>query len=142
MSNFEHLLSRLEQLKRTGDGRYMARCPSHEDRTASLAIRELKDGRVLIHCFAGCNINEVLKAIGLTLSDLFPKRLEINEKSERRPFPAADVMRALAFEVSVVGIVAADISKKMTISPKTKDRLLLAIRRIQSGIDAGRLNHD
>ncbi|GEM_PF-2886310 len=33
---------------------YAAKCPSHDDRTASLSISEGQDGRVLIHCHAGC----------------------------------------------------------------------------------------
>ena len=47
------------------DGQWMARCPAHEDRRPSLAIREEPDGRVLLHCFAGCAVQEVLSAVGL-----------------------------------------------------------------------------
>ena len=40
----------------------MARCPSHDDRTASLAIREGED-RVLVHCHAGCEQDRVIAAL-------------------------------------------------------------------------------
>ena len=40
------LLSILEGVKRTGPGRWMARCPAHGDKSPSLSIRELDDGRV------------------------------------------------------------------------------------------------
>jgi len=50
----------------------MACCPSHEDKNPSLAIKELHDGRVLINCFAGCGGADIMAAIGMSLSDLYP----------------------------------------------------------------------
>jgi hypothetical protein len=41
---------------------WMACCPAHEDETASLSIRE-KDGRILVHCHAGCTQESVLGAL-------------------------------------------------------------------------------
>ena len=66
------LLSRLNRTRRTGADRWIARCLAHDDSGPSLAIRELDDGRVLIHCFAGCTAHETVSAAGLSLSDLFP----------------------------------------------------------------------
>ena len=66
----EEFLSRLERVKRSGAG-WIARCPGHEDRHASLTIGEGDDGRVLINCFAGCTPEEVVAALGLTMADLF-----------------------------------------------------------------------
>lgn len=54
------LLARLDAVKPTGPGRWLARCPAHEDRSPSLSIRELDDGRTFVHCFAGCYALEVL----------------------------------------------------------------------------------
>lgn len=51
----------------------MAKCPAHDDKSPSLSVRETEDGRVLIHCHAGCGASDVLAAIGLTLADLFPE---------------------------------------------------------------------
>lgn len=74
MSLVDRLLARLERVKATGPGRYMARCSVHEDRNPSLSIRETDDGRVLVNCFAGCATGDVLAAVGLTLADLFPEQ--------------------------------------------------------------------
>jgi hypothetical protein len=70
MSAVDLVLERLENVKRSGAG-FVARCPAHEDRTASLTIHEGDDGRVLIHCHAGCGAGEIVAAIGLQLRDLF-----------------------------------------------------------------------
>jgi hypothetical protein len=45
----EEFVNRLERVKRAGKG-WMARCPAHEDRLASLSIAEGDDGRVLLKC--------------------------------------------------------------------------------------------
>ena len=67
----ELVLSRLPDAKKTADG-WMARCPAHEDRVASLAIGEGKDGRALVKCMAGCHTPDVVAAVGLTMADLAP----------------------------------------------------------------------
>lgn len=46
------LIDRLEFCKPTGKGEWAARCPAHSDSTPSLSIKELDDGRTLIHCLA------------------------------------------------------------------------------------------
>lgn len=68
----EQILNRLDKSNRYGNG-YMARCPAHDDKNPSLKLTELSDGRILIHCFAGCATHDVLSAIGLTINDLFPE---------------------------------------------------------------------
>ena len=65
------VLDRLEGVKRTGQGQYMARCPAHDDRHASLSVGVGQDGRVLLDCKAGCAVGEVVKALGMKVSDLF-----------------------------------------------------------------------
>ena len=72
MANIDNLLSRLERVRQSGPNSWMACCPAHEDKSASLSIRHDDDGKTLIHCFAGCSVHEVVVAIGLEISDLFP----------------------------------------------------------------------
>ena len=67
-------LSRLDRVRSTGHDRWIARCPAHDDGRASLSVRELDDGRVLAHCFAGCGAADVLAAVGLDFDVLYPKR--------------------------------------------------------------------
>jgi len=51
MTAAQRLLDRLDGVKRVADGRWMAKCPAHEDKRPSLSIRETDDGRVLLHCY-------------------------------------------------------------------------------------------
>ena len=57
----------------TNPGEWMARCPAHDDSTPSLSITRSDDGRVLAHCFAGCENAEVLKTLGLSPQAMFPR---------------------------------------------------------------------
>jgi hypothetical protein len=43
--------------------RHLVRCPAHEDNTESLSIRQTLDGKVLIHCFAGCSFAAVASLV-------------------------------------------------------------------------------
>ena len=125
------LLDRLDGVRRTGPDRWLARCPAHDDKRPSLAIRELQDGRILIHDFGGCAVHDVLTAVGLTFDALFPERLG-EFKSERRPFPAADVLRAIGFEALLVATAAANISNGIELSAEDRGRLSLAAGRIEA----------
>ena len=60
----------LVEAHHTGVERWQARCPAHADRSPSLSIRVGLDGRVLVHCFAGCEASAVLTALGLTWRDV------------------------------------------------------------------------
>jgi DNA primase len=55
------------------DNQWVAVCPAHDDKSPSLHIAQKEDGRILIHCKAGCGANEVLGALGLDWSTLFPE---------------------------------------------------------------------
>jgi hypothetical protein len=66
------VLARLDKVKAVGPGKWMARTPTRDEKTPSLSVRELDDGRVLLHDFGGDSTADVLAAIGLTIRDLFP----------------------------------------------------------------------
>lgn len=137
----EILLSRLDKVKPAGRGRWQARCPAHDDRGPSLVVRELDDGRVLVHCFAGCDVHEVLAAVSLPMEALFPEREISHGKPERRPFPAADVLRCIAFEALVVATAGAALLTGHPFTPLDRERLMVAVGRIQAALDAAGVRH-
>jgi hypothetical protein len=55
-------IARTLKAKRNRAG-FIARCPAHEDRTPSLSISDGADGKVLVHCHAGCSQSAVLDAL-------------------------------------------------------------------------------
>ncbi len=67
----ERVLGALENVQPSGDG-WQALCPVHDDRQASLSINVGNDGRTLLYCHAGCDVSDVVSAIGLEMKDLFP----------------------------------------------------------------------
>jgi len=135
MSNVDNLLSRLDKVRPTGQGTYQARCPAHDDRGPSLTIRETDDGKVLIHCFSGCSVYEVVGAIGLEISDLFPPR-DSTSNPQRAPFPALAALRAVAFEAMVVAAAGSAMLAGSPMSSVDRERLIVAVSRIQSALSA------
>ena len=132
--SIETLIDRLDGVKETGHGKYVAQCPSHDDRSPSLAIRECDDGRVLVHCFAGCEVESVLSAVGLTFSDLYPEKpgSDHSHKRLRQRFDARQVLATLDHEAMVTAVIAGDILEHKHIDEDTWDRLAVAVNRINT----------
>lgn len=126
----ENLLSRLTKVKPTGRGTWLACCPAHEDRSPSMSIRDCDDGRVLVHCFAGCGVPDILGAVGMEFDALFPPKPIDHAKPIRRPFPAGDVLEALAMESLIVLYFAKEVKAGRQID---HPRLVKAIGRIEEG---------
>ena len=52
----------LPKNRRNGRG-WVACCPAHADKNPSLSIDESRDGKVLLHCHAGCEQEDVIDAL-------------------------------------------------------------------------------
>jgi len=135
----DKILPLLEKVKKKSDNSWIACCPAHEDRSPSLAIREVDD-RVLIHCFAGCDVGEVVSAIGLNILDLFPPRTS-SSKPLSKPFPATDILHCLNREVIFLIVCAEALAKGKELEELDKDRLYLSATRFRAAMVAGGLNH-
>ena len=79
----EELLSRLDNVKSAGEDSYTACCPAHDDRDPSLSVKREEDGRILLHCHAGCEFEEVCEALGVAAKDLAPA--DGRQEPPRRP---------------------------------------------------------
>ena len=133
------LLDRLEGVRETGPGRWVARCPAHEDRSPSLSIREIDD-KLLVYDFAGCQVHDVLAAVGLQPGDLFPPRESSGgSRPAVRPIPARDILIALGNEFAFVVICASDMLKGEKLSPADAERLWLAHSRFRAALHAGEI---
>lgn len=137
------LLSRLDGVRKTGPGRWLAKCPAHDDDSPSLAIRELDNERVLVHCFAECDTAAVLAAIGLDFDALFPaKALNHRRRGEQRSFYAEDVLRALVSESQIAAIIVARVHAGYDVDEEEFDRLAVAARRIANGATMAGVGND
>ncbi len=124
------LLDRLQRVRKTGPDSWIAACPAHEDRSPSLSIRELDDGRILLHDFAGCDVEAIVGAIGLELSDLFPDKPIEHGKRERRPFLPASVFEVVRLEIGIAVVIASDMHRNKTISEADFERLFVVVERL------------
>jgi len=66
----DDLLQRLEGVRPRGAGRWVSRCPAHNDHTPSLSVSE-GDRGLLIRCWAGCELSAICEAIGVKPKNLF-----------------------------------------------------------------------
>src|SRR2546421_13023330 len=60
---------------------WRACCPAHADSEPSLSIGLGEQGQVLLKCFAGCSLERIVEAVGLSLLDLFPERAPTAERA-------------------------------------------------------------
>lgn len=95
------VLDRLSGVKQSGE-QWIARCPAHEDRNPSLSIRRGDDGRALVHCFAGCEPEEVIGAIGLEYKDLFPPSDPDQRKTYAKVRSRKELVEVLGHELLVM----------------------------------------
>ena len=137
LSPLSIILTRLEGVRKQGKG-FTAKCPAHHDKTASLAITEATDGRVLMHCFAGCPAAAVLGAVGLKLADCYPRRATADmtpqARSEARLAARhAGTMAALGTLLLEAEILLIGGRKSIagTVSADDLERMAVAVSRVQ-----------
>lgn len=115
----QEFLSYLDKVKKTGHATYKACCPAHEDNDPSLGITFVNDGRILIHCWAGCEPLQVVESMGLTMSALFPDGAIDSRLRGATPWIAAqrkEERRSLEFEKNVFAIAQETRSKQGRLS--------------------------
>ena len=82
------ILKKLHGVVRTTNG-WQALCPAHSDEKPSLCIAN-DDGKILLHCKAGCRTEDVVKALGLEMRDLFPENQEHVKRTVIATYPHQD----------------------------------------------------
>jgi hypothetical protein len=128
----ENILTRLEKVKGR-NGAYTACCPAHGDKSPSLAIRELDDGRILMKCFANCSVQEIMGAIGMNIGDLFPN-VNKDLPQVKRKYYASDLLRVIEFEAWVVSVAAYTMAQGLQLSEEDRTRMKVAQTRIMEAV--------
>lgn len=137
----ETILSQLRKVKKTGANRWLACCPAHEDKSPSLSIMQNDTGKVFVHCFAGCEGEAIMGAIGMTLSDLYPERIEPpNGTGKKPPFNPFDVLKALAGQAQIVAMLGGALADH-PLSDKEREALFKAVGRINAALKLVGVRH-
>lgn len=132
------VLHRLERAQRSGHG-WRADCPIGHKTHGTLSVAQGDDGRVLLHCFAGCSAGDVLGALGLNLADVMPARLRDDSpdarRSARERFRVASLTAAAGVierEARIVHMAGCDLLAGRMLPPADVRRLGEAVERIAS----------
>ncbi len=130
------LLERLDGVIQTRADAWSARCPAHDDRSPSLSVRRTAD-KVLFHCFAGCANDDILAAVGLKWTDLYPDRWDAAKAAavapQRRRRNAQRVMVDgidIEVERTILRIAAADLRAGKPLSIEDRGRIEVARLRV------------
>lgn len=131
--SIEVFLNRLNKVTQKGNGKWLACCPVHNDKSPSLGIDD-DNGVVLIHCF-GCGATgpEVADKLGIDISELFPPNntdYENHTNQSRKYFNSGHVIDALYDEILISTIIIDGIIKDPSQAAQVKERLVTALSRI------------
>ena len=77
MTAFDRVLDALHDLGmkvKGGPSQVRAQCPVHDSAGLTLSVRR-GDDKAMVHCFAGCEYDDLLDALGLARRDLFDGEL-------------------------------------------------------------------
>ncbi len=77
----DSFLQLVDGAKQTPRG-WQSRCPSHDDHSPSLSVKE-GDRGLLVRCWSGCSLGDITRALGLRVVDLFYDR-DIPDSPDRR----------------------------------------------------------
>ena len=69
-AKIQHFIGSLERVRWGSNGRVVACCPAHLDRNPSLSV-SLGERGLLVKCWAGCTVEEIVQAMGLRTTNLF-----------------------------------------------------------------------
>lgn len=132
----ETLLSRLDGVRQSKHNSWMARCPAHNGDGRSLAITYTDEGRILMHCFAyECEVSDIMAAVGMTVSDLFPTRLPEHRYAPRKHgVSSLDVLRAMRFELRVLDLILGEAAIGPLV-PEAYERAQLSAVRVRKALD-------
>ena len=121
-----NLLQKLDKVKPTGSGKWLACCPAHNDKSPSLGIKLSDDGKILIHCFGGCAVSEIVAAVGLELSDLMPPNAKYQKGVKPPRFNKYEMFDRLVFESIILSLAIRQLLNFQDLSPDDLSRVVQA----------------
>lgn len=135
--SIETLLSRLQKVKSTSRCRWMCSCPAHEDKSPSMHIQLLDDGKILINCKAGCDTYSILQSMGLDWADVMPESPTHHRKRpQKQVLYPSEALALIRFEAQIVMVAAMDLAKGRVLTDSEKLRLEKSMQIINKALQA------
>ena len=72
--NIKEVATHFKGVKWNDDNSFMALCPAHNDSKQSLKVSKGDHGGIVLYCHAGCMLDAILVAAGLTKQDIAPEK--------------------------------------------------------------------
>ena len=131
------ILARLERVSKTHSG-WMARCPAHEDSRPSLSVAAADDGRVLLRCFAGCDLSAIVGALRVEVRDLFAEPTTLTHTPEvaavaGAPLPAPQVQAVAAWLRQARALPEAEVARIFGASTRTGNAVVFRYQDTAGG---------
>ena len=134
--NLHEIISRLNKVRRIGEGRYVACCAVHPDKNPSLTVTQKPDGIILIHCH-GCGAGgvDICNALGIDPANLFPPSDNPKyQKQTRNGFSSWQLLNALRTDLIRLLVIANDLKKLNVLSVDDRDFIAEIILRLNDGL--------
>ena len=129
----ETFISRLHKVRATGDDRWTACCPAHDDSNPSMSI-SIKGDRLLTYCHARqCPHEDILAAVGMKISDFYDDGARAAYRAAcTAPVKALEAIDLKALDRAVVRLARADLKAGKPLSIENRARYLLAVERLKA----------
>ena len=133
MRPIEVLLARLDDPRPNGKDRWRCRCPACGGNKSALSVGIGDDEAVLLRCWKGCDVQQVVSALGLSLTDLFTRtdRMRSPPLARRRLLSANQCVEVIAFECLLTWTAAWNLANGHALTTEDLARLSTAAARIQ-----------
>lgn len=130
----EMLLSKFEKVRKTASSKWQACCPAHNDKSPSLAIKLTDDDKILVKCFAGCSVQDIVAAVGLTLADLMPERPQGYDRTRAKipRFNKFELFDRMAEESIILSLAVRQLLNGAALAPNDLQRIMQAEETINN----------
>jgi len=125
------LLAKLDKVKSLSNGKWLACCPAHSDKSPSFTIKLADNDRILLHCFGGCSVNEILDAVDMEMSDLYPESTLYQKGSKPPRFNKYELFDRLITETGIISLSITQLLEGKNLNPIDLNRVLLAVSTIE-----------
>lgn len=129
-ADIDYILSHFDRVRPMGAA-FMASCPSHTDKSASLKIAHGHNGNIILRCFAGCEFSEVVSAAGLKTSDFFPANDHFSREQWRKEKAKLDAAKEEKDDELILNLMYGSVLNELELNNEDWRIYFAAIKRMR-----------